>query len=100
LLNEQKEHNETLAKLNFIVALTDCVTELAVTRGRVEKLVLLVRALQLLSSALSLATHQLRGGSLQPSSSVKNGKSSVQLIHIVTLSFNKQAYYQVIYVLK
>jgi len=68
----EKEHNETLAKLNFVVALTDCVTELAGTKGRVEKLVLLVRALQLLSSALNLATTQLRAGTLQPSASVKN----------------------------
>lgn len=40
---------------------------------RAEQLVLLVRALQLLSSGLSLATQQIRAGHLQPSSSVKSG---------------------------
>ncbi|BES95233.1 Domain of unknown function (DUF3543) [Nesidiocoris tenuis] len=68
----EREHNETLAKLNFILALTECVTDVADSKGRVERLVLLVRALQLLSSALNLATTQLRNGTLQPSNSVKN----------------------------
>uniref|UniRef100_A0A0K8T064 Protein kinase domain-containing protein n=1 Tax=Lygus hesperus TaxID=30085 RepID=A0A0K8T064_LYGHE len=68
----EREHNETLAKLNFVLALTECVTDVAETKGRVERLVLLVRALQLLSSALNLATTQLRNGTLQPSNSVKN----------------------------
>lgn len=67
----EREHNETLAKLNFVLALSECITDVASSRGRVERLVLLVRALQLLSSALSLATQQLRNGRLQPSSSVK-----------------------------
>lgn len=93
----QREHNETLAKLNFVLALVDCVVELARTRGtplsaltesvnrgepiaapegcrRAEQLVLLVRALQLLSSGLNLATQELKSGQLQPSSTVKNGK--------------------------
>ncbi|XP_014254421.1 serine/threonine-protein kinase ULK2 isoform X1 [Cimex lectularius] len=68
----EREHNETLAKLNFVLALTECVTKVAESRGRVEKLVLLVKALQLFSSALNLATSQLRSGALQPSASVKN----------------------------
>uniref|UniRef100_A0A224XE31 Putative serine/threonine kinase n=1 Tax=Panstrongylus lignarius TaxID=156445 RepID=A0A224XE31_9HEMI len=63
----EREHNETLAKLNFVLALSECVSEVAESRGRVDRLVLLVRALQLLSSALSLATAQLRAGVLQPS---------------------------------
>ena len=90
----QREHNETLAKLNFVLALSDCVVELAQARAaplaaltdsaagrqqseghrRAEQLVLLVRALQLLSSGLNLATQQLRAGKLRPSSSVKSGK--------------------------
>uniref|UniRef100_A0A0K8UX58 Serine/threonine-protein kinase ULK2 n=1 Tax=Bactrocera latifrons TaxID=174628 RepID=A0A0K8UX58_BACLA len=95
-----REHNETLSKLNFVLALTDCIQEVADSRcaplsavmavggtsndqqsipphapehcKRAERLVLLVRALQLLSSGLNLASHQLRSGSLKPSSNVKN----------------------------
>jgi serine/threonine-protein kinase ULK/ATG1 len=115
----QREHNETLAKLNFVLALVDCIVELAKSRAnpltalteslsrkssnssstgngsspssegasaslnlpvpmsegarKAEQLVLLVRALQLLSSGLNLATQQLRAGQLQPSATVKNG---------------------------
>lgn len=91
----QKEHKETLAKLNFVLALSDCVLDLAMSRAtplsaltdstnsspgqqtetcrRAEQLVLLVRALQLLSSGLNLATQQLKSGHLRPSSNVKNG---------------------------
>lgn len=88
----EREHNETLAKLNFVLALSECVVELAQARAtplaaltesrsgrqqtegsrRAEQLVLLVRALQLLSSGLNLATQQLRAGQLQPSASVKS----------------------------
>ncbi|XP_071447050.1 serine/threonine-protein kinase unc-51 isoform X5 [Hetaerina americana] len=113
----EREHNETLAKLNFVLALVDCIVELAKSRAnpltalteslsrktsssstgngsspssegasaslnlsvplsegarKAEQLVLLVRALQLLSSGLNLATHQLRAGQLQPSATVKN----------------------------
>lgn len=93
----QREHNETLAKLHFVLALSDCVMELAQARAtplaaltestsgrqqtegcrRAEQLVLLVRALQLLSSGLNLASQQLRAGQLQPSASVKSGKCLV-----------------------
>jgi len=101
----QREHNETLAKLNFVLALVDCVIELARSRAtplsglaesvaapvagspgspgqgahstdgqrRAEQLVLLVRALQLLSSGLNLANQELKSGRLQPSATVKNG---------------------------
>ena len=104
-----REHNETLSKLNFVLALTDCIQEVADSRcaplsalmgtanmaapapahaggeqqipphapehcKRAERLVLLVRALQLLSSGLNLASQQLRSGNLKPSSNVKNGK--------------------------
>lgn len=92
-----KEHNETLSKLNFVLALTDCIQEVADSRcaplsaalmsaneqnipphapencKRIERLVLLIRALQLLSSGLDLASQKLREGSLSSSSSnVKN----------------------------
>jgi serine/threonine-protein kinase ULK2 len=101
----QREHNETLAKLNFVLALVDCVIELARSRAtplsglaesvnvpvagspsspgqgghvtdgqrRAEQLVLLVRALQLLSSGLNLANQELKSSRLQPSATVKNG---------------------------
>lgn len=103
-----REHNETLSKLNFVLALTDCIQEVADSRcaplstlmvagsqtaaeqhqipphapehcKRAERLVLLVRALQLLSSGLNLATQQLRNGQLKPSSNVRNGKLDNQL---------------------
>ncbi|KAH8334864.1 hypothetical protein KR074_008680 [Drosophila pseudoananassae] len=101
-----REHNETLSKLNFVLALTDCIQEVADSRcaplstlmvagsqsaaggatadaqqipphapehcKRAERLVLLVRGLQLLSSGLNLASQQLRNGHLKPSSNVKN----------------------------
>uniref|UniRef100_A0A1B6BY53 Protein kinase domain-containing protein n=1 Tax=Clastoptera arizonana TaxID=38151 RepID=A0A1B6BY53_9HEMI len=67
----EKEHNETLAKLNFVLAVSECVLDVATGRPRSECLILLVRVLQLLSSGLNLATTKLRAGSLQPSPSVK-----------------------------
>lgn len=97
----QREHNETLAKLNFVLALTDCILEVADLRcaplsalmsnesptvqnltqphapehcKRAERLILLIRALQLLSSGLNLASQQLQNGGLKPSNSVKNGE--------------------------
>jgi len=103
-----REHNETLSKLNFVLALTDCIQEVADSRcaplstlmvagsqsaaaaaaadaqqipphapehcKRAERLVLLVRGLQLLSSGMNLASQQLRNGQLKPSSNVKNGE--------------------------
>lgn len=71
----QKEHNETLAKLNFVLAVSECVLDVATGRPRSECLILLVRVLQLLSSGLNLATTKLRTGTLQPSPSVKKGKN-------------------------
>jgi serine/threonine-protein kinase ULK/ATG1 len=93
----QREHNETLAKLNFVVALTDCILEVADSRcaplsalmsadaqpiaphapehcKRAERLVLLVRALHLLSSGLNLASSKLEVGELKPSKTVRNGE--------------------------
>ncbi|KAK7068240.1 Serine/threonine-protein kinase ulk2 [Halocaridina rubra] len=105
----EREHNETLAKLNFVLALVDCIIELARARAapiaalrqttnmresvsgspkdsdgctiatpppewqrRAEQLVLYVRALQLLSSALSMAKHEKNANRLQPSNAVKS----------------------------
>jgi serine/threonine-protein kinase ULK2 len=93
-----RDHNETLAKLNFVLALTDCILEVANARcaplsalmsvnaasipphapencKRAERLVLLVRALHLLSSGLNLASQNLQQGQLQASKTVKNGNS-------------------------
>jgi serine/threonine-protein kinase ULK/ATG1 len=75
----QRTYNETLAKLNFVLALSDLMMELAQGRAmplttltesgngrqqtegcrRGEQLMLLVRALQLLSSGLGLVSQQL-----------------------------------------
>ncbi|KAB7505721.1 Serine/threonine-protein kinase unc-51 [Armadillidium nasatum] len=102
----EKEHNETLAKLNFVVALVDCIIELAKSRAlffrdlntskrdslgespldtdlssqevtpewqkRAEQLVLYIRALQLSSSALTLAKEERNKENLKPSNAVKN----------------------------
>uniref|UniRef100_A0A6B2EHJ6 Putative serine/threonine-protein kinase unc-51-like isoform x3 n=1 Tax=Phlebotomus kandelakii TaxID=1109342 RepID=A0A6B2EHJ6_9DIPT len=91
----EREHNETLAKLNFVLALTDCILEVADARcaplsalmsadappitphapehcKRAERLVLLVRALHLLRSGMVLAQEQLQQGQLKPSNTVKN----------------------------
>jgi serine/threonine-protein kinase ULK/ATG1 len=92
----EKEHNETLAKINFVLALSNCILDLAATRStpigalhdsvqlqsqiqnelvkKAERFVLLVRALQLLGSGLALATSQMKSGQLRPSSKVKNGE--------------------------
>ncbi|XP_023220462.1 serine/threonine-protein kinase ULK2-like [Centruroides sculpturatus] len=96
----EKEHNETLAKLNFVLALVDCILDLARSRStpisaltdsyvrkeilleqfsiisegcrRAEQLVLYMRALHLLSSSLQLSREEVHAGRLQPSTSVKN----------------------------
>ncbi|RWS29667.1 serine/threonine-protein kinase unc-51-like protein [Leptotrombidium deliense] len=85
-----KDHNETLAKLNFVLALVDCVVELAESRmnplthltestrkeipkeyyRKAEQLVLYVRALQLISSALQLSRQEINVGRLRPSKNV------------------------------
>lgn len=90
-----REHNETVAKLNFVIALTDCILEVADSRcaplsalmsadaqpiaphapehcKRAERLVLLVRALNLLASGMHLASANLQSGQLKPSDAVKN----------------------------
>ncbi|XP_076364482.1 serine/threonine-protein kinase unc-51-like isoform X4 [Tachypleus tridentatus] len=93
----EKEHNETLAKLNFVLALVECVLDLAKSKGnpltlltdslmkkegqisvytdgcrRAEQLVLFMRALQLLSSSLKLSRQEVQAGRLSPSTSVRS----------------------------
>lgn len=112
----EKEHNETLAKINFVLALSSCIIDLASQRAapinalvnnvtnkgganplpttetdrRTEQFVLLVRALQLLSSGLALATKQLKSGQLRPSTTVKNVVSTLNTKFRTTLLECKQ----------
>ncbi|XP_054715170.1 serine/threonine-protein kinase unc-51-like [Uloborus diversus] len=93
-----KEHNDTLAKINFVSALVKCILELAKTRSsplssaltsslthtdgsdrvlgdgyrRAVQLLLYMKALQLISSAFHLSQQQVKNGHLQPSTSVRN----------------------------
>lgn len=108
-----REHNETLAKLNFVIALTDCILEVADSRcaplsalmsadaqpiaphapehcKRAERLVLLVRALNLLSSGMHLASSQLQSGHLKPSNTVKNVLSMMHSRYRSTLCESKK----------
>ncbi|XP_055534724.1 serine/threonine-protein kinase ULK2 [Wyeomyia smithii] len=108
-----REHNETLAKLNFVIALTDCILEVADSRcaplsalmsadaqpiaphapehcKRAERLVLLVRALNLLSSGMHLASSQLQNGHLKPSNTVKNVLSMMHSRYRTTLCESKK----------
>lgn len=108
-----REHNETLAKLNFVIALTDCILEVADSRcaplsalmsadaqpiaphapehcKRAERLVLLVRALNLLSSGMHLASAQLQNGHLKPSNSVKSVLSMMHSRYRTTLCESKK----------
>ncbi|XP_076312499.1 serine/threonine-protein kinase unc-51-like [Tachypleus tridentatus] len=94
----EKEHNETLAKLNFILALVNCILELAKSKEttvgslsestmktkkiddgppsvsesyrKTEQFVLYMRALQLLSSSLQLSCQEFQGKRLKPSPQV------------------------------
>lgn len=99
----EKEHNQTLAKLNFVLALVDCILDLAKSKGapfnkiqesnairqddsynksgnnitsigKSEQLVLYIRVLHLLSSALRLAKDELEENRLRPSAAVKQVK--------------------------
>jgi len=92
----EKEHNQALAKLNFVLALVECILELAKAKGvpfsnsiqdshvsrieespgksgilKSEQLLLYIRCLHLLSSALRLAKDDLEEGKLRPSAAVK-----------------------------
>lgn len=91
-----KEHNETLAKLNYIDSLVGCILSLADSRSalinltddtsmpdalkelpteivrKVERLVLYSKALQLTSSSLKLSKSEIQAGRLRSSSSVRH----------------------------
>lgn len=137
------EHNETLAKINFVLTLSNCVLDLADSRStplcsiltnhnnanhneynnddtatteqyqdqqqeqqqdrtmsltgqhgeairKAEQLLLLVRALQLLSSGLNLAKAQLANGKLRPSATVKTVVSALNDRFRATLAECKQ----------
>uniref|UniRef100_A0A6P7HA69 Serine/threonine-protein kinase ULK2 isoform X2 n=1 Tax=Diabrotica virgifera virgifera TaxID=50390 RepID=A0A6P7HA69_DIAVI len=108
----EKEHNETLAKINFVLALSNCILDMASQRSAplsmlvdhfgqnqnssneftkiAEQLVLSVRALQLLSSGLALATKQIKAGQLRPSSTVKTVLSTMNAKFKSTLQECKQ----------
>ncbi|XP_055316957.1 serine/threonine-protein kinase unc-51 [Sitodiplosis mosellana] len=108
-----RTHNETLAKLNFVIALCDCIVEVADAKcaplsalmsaeansmaphapencKRSERLVLLVRALQLLSSGLNLAIKQITDGNLKPSDNVKNVITSMNSKYKMILMESKK----------
>ncbi|KAI5718290.1 hypothetical protein M8J77_019122 [Diaphorina citri] len=71
----EKDHCETLAKLQFVESLVTVIRDIASSRPRnktEEKLVLLVHALSVLNSALSLATSHLQDGQLRPVAGVKS----------------------------
>lgn len=94
-----KEHNETLAKLNYIDSLVECILSLADSRSalinpidenskahvqmkelptdlvrKIERLVLYLKALQLTSSSLKHSKSEIQNGQLRNSSSVRQGK--------------------------
>lgn len=72
-----------------MLALVECIVECASPkRPRYERLVLLVRALQLLSSSLSIATSELKAGRLQPSTNVKSGKIIYKIFGLKIFTFN------------
>ena len=94
----QKEHNETVSKLEFVLDLVECINDIAKSRSspltasfmglfekdrmmascmsdkdrQLEQLALYMRSLHLLSSAMQLAQTEMREGHLQPSSNVRS----------------------------
>jgi len=103
----EKEHNETLAKLNFIVALVECIINLAESRAnpvsvltestckelpkdsyrKAEQLALYLRSLKLINSATNLSQNEINAGRLQLSTMVKNVLS--QLTKLLKMCLNK-----------
>uniref|UniRef100_A0A1B6MS75 Protein kinase domain-containing protein n=1 Tax=Graphocephala atropunctata TaxID=36148 RepID=A0A1B6MS75_9HEMI len=75
----EKEHNEVLAKLNFILTVSECIVEVARDKSRSDSLAVQYRALTMLHSGLSLATAKLREQTLQPSPSVKKVVSNMNV---------------------
>ncbi|XP_056631732.1 serine/threonine-protein kinase unc-51 isoform X2 [Diorhabda sublineata] len=110
----EKEHNETLAKINFVLALCNCILDLAAQRAtpisavvnpprqiqpvnektrRAEQFVLLIRVLQLLGSGLAMATKELQSGQLRFSSTVKTVLSTMNMLFRTTQQECKQLNY-------
>lgn len=107
-----KEHNETLAKLNFVDSLVECIVSLADSRSalinltddetkpkallelpievvrKVERLVLYLKASQLTSSALKLSKAEIQENRLRNSSSVRQGKCHESDLSLLTLMGN------------
>ncbi|XP_074643848.1 serine/threonine-protein kinase unc-51-like isoform X2 [Tubulanus polymorphus] len=117
-----KEHNETVSKLNFVLALVECIVELAQSRSspitvddltntkkqsaftldhisfisegqrRVEQMVLYFRALQMLTSSLNLARNEITNSRLQPSTAVKTTLKELNNYYRHCLTICKQLY--------
>ena len=105
----EREHNETLAKLHFVVALVECILDLAEIRAnpvsvltestckelpkesyrKAEQLALYLRSLKLIMSATHLAQAEINSGVLRLSTLVKQGWSLIQFI-FVFLCFYRQ----------
>jgi len=92
-----REHRETLSKLQYVSTLVESLVDLAQSRNsplleshqankltgcvvfvsekqrRMEQLIIYIRALHILSSSLQLAKDQVTSGQLQPSPTVKSG---------------------------
>lgn len=103
-----KEHNDTLARLQYVKQLVDSLVTLAQAKSsplqamlqqsrkpnsdpnlplsdaykRAEQLVVFVRALHMLSSALQLAQQEVNAKRLHVSTSVKQGNLSEQIFNI------------------
>jgi len=106
----EKEHNETLAKLNFIVALVECIINLAESRAnpvsvltestckelpkdsyrKAEQLALYLRSLKLINSATNLSQAEISAGRLQLSTMVKNVLAQLTKLLKLCLSKCKQ----------
>lgn len=111
----QSEHNETVRKLDFVLALAERVASIAQSHGsplsdsfvgsstsgtsshlsterqrRVDQLVLYVHALQLLAASLELARYEIRAGRLHPSAVVRNSQFPL-LVAFCTLDWYRNA---------
>uniref|UniRef100_A0A1B6G7F9 Protein kinase domain-containing protein n=1 Tax=Cuerna arida TaxID=1464854 RepID=A0A1B6G7F9_9HEMI len=75
----EKEHNEILAKLNFILTVSECIIEVSRNKSRSDSLAVLYRAVTMLHSGINLATTKLRDQTLQPSPSVKKVVSNMNI---------------------
>ncbi|XP_015781602.1 serine/threonine-protein kinase ULK2 [Tetranychus urticae] len=96
-----KEHNETLTRLNFVSSLAECIVKLAEHREntlsllaessipeitlpsqrQAEKLALYTRALHFVSSALSLSRSEITAGKLTSSSSVRQVLNTLKSLY-------------------